>query len=97
MSSAAYLFETDAVSEVLRPRPLGAYLAWLRNVPREAQYTIAVTAGELFKGAYRSPARKRHLTNLEERVLPAVTVLPYDLPVARVFGAIRAELERAGK
>jgi tRNA(fMet)-specific endonuclease VapC len=29
-------------------------------------------------------------------VLPAVTVLPFDLATARVFGQIRADLERSG-
>jgi len=92
----AYLFDTDAISEVLRPRPLEAYLGWLREIPRDAQFTSAVTVGELFRGAYRSAAKERHLRNIENRVLPAVTILPYDLPVARVFGQIRAELERTG-
>ena len=36
-----YLFDTDAVSEVLRPRPLPKYLDWLRNVPRDEQFTSA--------------------------------------------------------
>lgn len=92
----AYLFDTDAISELLRPRPLQAYLEWLKTVPRDAQFTSAVTVGELFKGAYRSAAKERHLINIEERVLPAVTILPFDLSAARVFGMIRAELEAAG-
>ena len=93
---AAYLFDTDAISELLRPRPLQPYLDWITTVPRDSQFTSAVTVGELFKGAYRSSAKERHLTNIEERVLPAVTILPFDLSAARVFGKIRAELERAG-
>jgi predicted nucleic acid-binding protein len=92
----AYLFDTDALSEVLRPRPLPAYLDWLRTVPRDEQFTSAVSVGELFKGAFRSPARDRHLANIEQRVLPAVTILPYDVAVARVFGEVRARLETAG-
>jgi predicted nucleic acid-binding protein len=92
----AYLFDTDAVSEVLRPRPLEPYVDWLRGIPCDAQFTSAVTVGELLKGAYRSAAIERHLENIEERVLPAITILPYDLSVARVFGKVRAELERAG-
>lgn len=91
-----YLFDTDAISELFRPRPLAAYLEWLRTVPREDQFTSAVTVGELFKGAYRSPARARHLANIEQRVLPAVTVLPYDVATARVFGEVRAALEASG-
>lgn len=91
-----YLFDTDAVSEVLRPKPLPAFLEWLRGVPREDQFISAVTVGELYHGAYCSGARERHLTEIEERVLPAVTILPYDAAVARNFGQLRADLERAG-
>ena len=50
----AFLFDTDAISEVLKRRPLPAYVAWLRTVPRVEQFTSAVVIGELFKGAYRS-------------------------------------------
>lgn len=92
----AYLFDTDAISELLRPRPLQPYLDWLRSIPREDQFTSAVTVGELFKGAYRSSARERHLKNVEDRVLPAVTALPFDVSVARVFGKARAHLEQTG-
>ena len=92
----AYLFDTDAISELLRPRPLQSYLDWLKSIPREDQFTSAVTIGGLFKGAYRSSARERHLKNIEDRVLPAVTALPFDVSVARVFGKVRAHLEQTG-
>ena len=91
-----FLFDTDAVSELLRPKPIAEYVDWVRTVPREDQYMSAVSVGELYHGAYRSQARERHLKNIEQRVLPAVTILPYDLPVARIFGQVRAELERSG-
>ena len=92
----AFLFDTDAISELLRRRPAIAYLKWLMNVPREEQYTSAVVIGELYKGAYRSEAREKHLTNIEQRILPSLTVLPYDLGTAKVFCKIRARLEEAG-
>jgi len=92
----AYLFDTDAVSEVLRPRPAPAYLTWLGAVPREEQFLSAVSVGELFKGAFCSPARDRHLANIEQRILPSITVLPYDVATARVFGEIQAALEQSG-
>jgi predicted nucleic acid-binding protein len=92
----AFLFDTDAISELLRPRPLSAYIAWLRTVSREEQFTSAVVIGELFKGAYRSQARQKHLNNIEQRILPAVTALPYDVATAKVFGQIRAKLEASG-
>jgi predicted nucleic acid-binding protein len=82
----AYLFDTDAISELLRPRPLEEYVEWLRTIPREEQFTSAVVIGELYKGAFRSQARQRHLNNIETRILPAVTALPYDVATAKIFG-----------
>lgn len=91
-----YLFDTEAISEALRSRPPPRYVDWLRGVPREEQFTSAVSVGELYRGGFRSQARERHLRNIDERVLPAVTVLPYDVPVARTFGELRAGLEERG-
>ena len=93
----AFLFDTDAVSEVLKKKPAHAYVRWLRGIPREDQYTSAVVVGELYEGAFRSDDVERHLQNIEGRVLPALTVLPYGVAAARVYGQVRAELERAGR
>jgi predicted nucleic acid-binding protein len=93
----AHLFDTDAISEVLKPRPAAGYVKWLATIPREEQFTSAVVVGELYKGAFRSSAVARHLENIEKRVLPAVTVLSYDTAAARVYGQVRAQLESAGR
>jgi predicted nucleic acid-binding protein len=93
----AFLFDTDAISEVLKRRPAPGYVTWLSTISRAEQFTSAVVVGELFKGAYRSPDAPRHLRNIETRVLPAMTVLPYDVEIARVYGALRAQLEEAGQ
>jgi predicted nucleic acid-binding protein len=93
----AYLFDTDAISEVLKPRPAAGYVRWLAAIPRDEQFTSAVVMGELYKGAFRSSAAARHLENVEKRVLPAVTVLSYDVAAARVYGQIRAHLESTGR
>lgn len=92
-----FLFDTDAISELLRPRPLVAYVEWLQQIPREDQFTSAIVIGELYKGAFRSPARDRHIANIQELILPAVTVLPYDVATARVYGQLRAQLEEEGQ
>ncbi len=89
----AFLFDTDAISELLRARPADAYLEWLTNVSREDQFTSAVVIGELYKGAYRAQASERHLKNIEQRILPSVTTLPFDVGTAKVYGKIRAHLE----
>jgi predicted nucleic acid-binding protein len=93
----AYLFDTDAISEVLKLRPAAGYAMWLAAIPREEQFTSAVVVGELYKGAFRSSATARHLENIEKRVLPAVTVLSYDVAAAREYGQVRAQLESAGQ
>jgi predicted nucleic acid-binding protein len=92
-----FLFDTDAVTEVLKRRPAPIYLRWLAGIPRSEQFTSAVVIGELYKGAFRSLDRERHLQYIDTRVLPTVTVLPYDLAVSRVFGQIQADLAREGR
>jgi predicted nucleic acid-binding protein len=86
----AFLFDTDAVSGLLRSKPAAAYVRWVRSIPREDQFISAITAGELYHGAFRSSAAHRHLHNIETRVLP------YDAATAKVFGQIRSTLEAAG-
>jgi predicted nucleic acid-binding protein len=93
----AYLFDTDAISEVLKRRPNAAYLRWLAAIPRAEQFCSAVSVGELYRGAFRAPNRDRHLANIGQRVIPALTVLPYDLRTARAYGQITAALEAAGR
>lgn len=92
----AFLFDTDAISELLRPRPATNYIKWLMEIPREEQFTSSIVIGELYKGAYRSQACERHLSNIEQLILPAVTVLPFDIGTAKIFGKIRAHLEETG-
>ena len=92
-----YLFDTDAISEMLKPRPAEDYVTWLRGVPQVDQFTSAVVVGELFKGAFRSAAREKWLRRIEDEVLPLLTVLAYDAAVARTYGEIRATLENSGE
>src|SRR6266481_5681789 len=92
-----YLFDTDAISEAFKRRPAAEYLHWLESIPRAEQFASAVTIGELYRGAFRSPHRERHLRNIDERVLAAVTALPYDQQVARVYGEVAAALEGQGR
>ncbi len=93
----AYLFDTDAISLVLRRRPPAAYVRWLARVPRADQYASAITIGELYRGAFRSQRAEFHLRNIVEHVLPAVTALPYDAAIAEDYGRIAAALERTGQ
>lgn len=91
----AYLFDTDAISELFKKRPAARYVRWLSGVAREDQFTSAVAIGELYRGAYRSTEPKRHLGNID-RVLSTLTVLPFDAMVARFYGAVSAKLASRG-
>ena len=87
----AYLFHSDAIAEALRSAPREAYLEWLRTLPREEQFTSAVSVGDLFRGADQSSDPVGHLRHIEARVLPALTILPFDVAVARPFGELQAD------
>lgn len=93
----AFLFDTDAISEVLRKRPAEAYIRWLGTVPREDQFTSAVVVAELYKGAFGSERAVVHVSNIETRVLPSLTILPFDVAVARVYGQIESTLRKGGR
>ena len=92
----AFLFDTDAISEILRRRPQPSYVRWLEAIPRDEQFASAVSVGELYKGAYRSANPEFHLGRIDSKILPAVTVLPYDAAVARSYGEIEAHIHRRG-
>ena len=95
-----FLFDTDAILALLVPRPVDAYLRWLSRVPREAQYTSAAVLAELYEAACRQSlasdaagqARTDPVTDLRQRLLPALTVLPFDTDVALTLAQLRAGL-----
>ena len=45
-----YLLDTNVVSELRRPRPHGAVVAWVEAVPDDRLHVSAVTLGELQAG-----------------------------------------------
>ena len=89
----AFLFDTDAILEVMQPAPNPVYLDWLRKIPREDQFISAISIGEIFYGALQVPRRQRHIENIENRLLPSITVLPYDTAIAGECSRIRIPLE----
>ena len=68
-----YLLDTNVVSELRRPRPHGAVLAWLQSVDDAQLFLSAVTLGEIQAGI--------ELTR--EQDAAAYTVLPMDAALLR--------------
>ena len=91
-----FLFDTDTLSEIMKRDPSPSLLEKLDTIPREHQYTSAVTIGELIFGAERSPRREQLMEQLHHVVLPRVVVLPFDQRSAEIYGKLRADLERIG-
>jgi tRNA(fMet)-specific endonuclease VapC len=65
-------------------------------VPETEQCTTSVTLGELLYGANKRGG-DRLLRRVEELILRAGLVIRFDEPSARVYGALRAELESSGR
>ncbi len=91
-----YLFDTDALSQVLKRAPSPALLARLGTTPPEQQFTSAITVGEMVYGAYRGGRPDHFLRQLEERLWPNVRILSFNRAAAEVYGRLRADLERVG-
>ena len=91
-----YLFDTDSLSQVLRRDPKPSFIARLAATPIEHQFTSAMTVGEMVYGAHRGARTDELLRQLETRVWPNITILPFDRVAAETYGRVRAELERAG-
>ncbi len=59
-----YLLDTNVVSELRKPKPHGAVVAWLESLREDQIYISAVTLGELQRGIER--IRKRDAKKARE-------------------------------
>jgi len=71
----------------------------LASLGGESLALSAVTASELLYGLHRSRtiAQRERRNDYVEAILAQITVLAFDLTVARVHSAISAELDRTGR
>ena len=82
-----YLLDTNVVSELRRPRPHGAVLDWIADVPAEQLFVSAVTIGEIQAGIEitreQDEAKAEELEAWLDKVLASYGVLPMDAPAFR--------------
>lgn len=64
--------------------------------PPFKQFTNAINTAEIHYGAARSEHREEILKAFEEKVFSGLTILPFDGESAKVYGALKAGLERKG-
>jgi predicted nucleic acid-binding protein len=77
-----YLLDTNVVSELRKPRPHGAVVAWLQAVEDAHLFVSAVTLGEIQAGIEltreQDPNKAQEIEAWLERVAMAFNVLPMD-------------------
>ena len=87
-----YLLDTNVVSELRRPRPHGAVVAWLRAVADADLHLSAVTIGELQAGVEitrdQDPIRAAEIEAWVGRVADSYNVLPMDAPAFRAWARL---------
>lgn len=91
--SARYLLDTSIVSDLVHA-PQGRIAARIARVGEAAVATSVIAAAELRYGAIKRGSSR--LTAQLEAILNALTVLDFQAPADRAYGAARALLEKAG-
>ena len=87
-----YLLDTNVVSELRRPRPHGAVLDWIADVPAEQLFVSAVTIGEIQAGIEitreQDEVKAEELEAWLDKVLVSYGVLPMDAPAFREWARL---------
>jgi tRNA(fMet)-specific endonuclease VapC len=89
-----YMLDTNIVSHIMQGRD-AALLEKLASVPVGNVVMSSVTLAELEYGLHRKGHPPRLKTAMEQ-VLLRIDVLPWDEPVALVYGELCASLEASG-
>ena len=91
-----YLFDTDVLSDIVKRNPSQILLEKLGTLPKELQYTSSINIGEIYYGANRASRKDQIINAFEERVFPNVHIVGFDEMSGKLFGELKAELEKQG-
>ena len=91
-----YLFDTDILSNIVKRHPSKILLEKLQKLPRELQYTSSINIGEIYYGANRTNRKDQIIHIFEERVFPKVHIVGFDEASGKLFGELKAALEKQG-
>ena len=87
-----YLLDTNVVSELRKPKPHGAVLAWMQTADETSLYLSAVTIGEIQAGIEltreQDAAKADEIQDWLERVASCFNVLPMDAATFRVWAQL---------
>lgn len=87
-----YLLDTNVISEVRKPRPHGAVVAWIEAVANEDLHLSAATLGELQAGVEitrdQDPGKAQEIEDWIDDVARSWNVLPLDGRMFREWGRL---------
>jgi predicted nucleic acid-binding protein len=87
-----FLLDTNVVSELRRPRPHGAVLAWLSGVEDAHLHLASVTIGEIQAGIEltreQDPGKALELETWLDQVGQTFQILPMDGPAFRCWARL---------
>lgn len=87
-----YLLDTNVVSELRKPRPHGAVVAWLESADDTNLYLSAITLGEIQAGIEltrdQDPEKAADIESWLDLVADSYQVLPMDGPAFRCWARL---------
>lgn len=87
-----YLLDTNVVSELRRPRPHGAVVAWLAEIPDRQLYLSAFTIAELQAGVeltrQQDFGKAAELDGWIDQVVGNFNILPMDAAIFRIWAKL---------
>lgn len=96
------VLDTNVLSELMRPKPAEAVVAWVASNPATSQYTTSITQAEILHGILLLPAgrRRTQLLNAAHGMFAedfAGRVLGFGSDAAPLYAQIAADRRRAGR
>jgi predicted nucleic acid-binding protein len=97
----SFLLDTNVVSELITRRPDPNVIRWVEDQDTDTIFLSVITVGELNRGIQRLPdsRRKKALSNWligDLLVRFADRILPLDVAVMMIWGALVARMEARG-
>jgi predicted nucleic acid-binding protein len=87
-----FVLDTNVLSELRRPRPHGAVLAWIEAVELSALYIAAITVGEIQAGIERTRDNDKmkafEIESWLEDILHRLPVLAMDAEIFRIWARL---------
>jgi toxin FitB len=87
-----YLLDTNVVSELRKPKPHGAVIAWIQSVADDQLFISALTLGELQAGAERTRRQDQEKAKAIEawidQVAEAYEIIPMDAGMFREWARL---------